>query len=158
MWPYFTGPLEGHIRQVWLCWFFLELYFIQQLLKDLMPKIGFWLQPKSQNSMAFKFWPLYLQFYMYFFITNNQIILTNHYFMNIILPFKWVSDYFISIKPGWSDHLAYVTIFHWSLGRSHKAGLTMLILFRTIFYSTTPGLYLRNLVFACFLFGICSLL
>jgi hypothetical protein len=64
-----------------------------------MPKIGFWLQPKSQNSMAFKFWPLYLQFYMYFFITNNnQIIPTNHYFMNNILPFKWVSDNKICIN------------------------------------------------------------
>ena len=31
---------------------------------------------------------------------------------------------FISIKPVLSDHLPFVTIFHWSLGRSHMAGLT----------------------------------
>jgi hypothetical protein len=32
---------------------------------------------------------------------------------------------FISIKPVLSDHLSYVTIFHCSLGRSHKTGLTV---------------------------------
>ena len=33
---------------------------------------------------------------------------------------------FISIKPILSDHLFYVTIFHCSLGRSHKTGLTVI--------------------------------
>ena len=33
--------------------------------------------------------------------------------------------HFISIKPVLSDHLPYVTIFHCSLGRSHKADLTV---------------------------------
>jgi hypothetical protein len=33
--------------------------------------------------------------------------------------------HFISIKPGLSDQLSYVTIFHCSPGRSHKTGLTV---------------------------------
>jgi hypothetical protein len=37
--------------------------------------------------------------------------------------------YFISIKPVLSDHLPYVAIFHCSLGRSHKTGLTVLKIF-----------------------------
>jgi hypothetical protein len=32
----------------------------------------------------------------------------------------------LSTKPVLSDHLSYVTIFHCSLGRSHKTGLTVL--------------------------------
>jgi len=35
--------------------------------------------------------------------------------------------HFISIKPVLSDHLSYVTIFHCSLGRSQKIGLTVLV-------------------------------
>ena len=34
-------------------------------------------------------------------------------------------NHFLSIKPVSSDHLSYVTIFHCSLGRSHKTGLTV---------------------------------
>jgi hypothetical protein len=33
--------------------------------------------------------------------------------------------HFLSIKPVLSDHLSYVTIFHCSLGRSHKTVLTV---------------------------------
>jgi hypothetical protein len=33
--------------------------------------------------------------------------------------------HFISIKPVLNDHLSYLTIFHCSLGRSHKTGLTV---------------------------------
>jgi len=33
--------------------------------------------------------------------------------------------HFISIKPVLSDHLSYVTIFHCSIARSHKTGLTV---------------------------------
>jgi len=42
--------------------------------------------------------------------------------------------YCISIKPVLSDHLSYMTIFHWDLGRSHKAGLTVYILLYSIFF------------------------
>jgi hypothetical protein len=38
----------------------------------------------------------------------------------ILFPF---TVHFISIKPVLSNHLSYVTIFHCSLGRSHKTGL-----------------------------------
>ena len=34
--------------------------------------------------------------------------------------------HFISIKPVLSNHLSYVNIFHCSLGRSHKTGLTVI--------------------------------
>ena len=34
----------------------------------------------------------------------------------------------ISIKPVLSDHLSYVAIVHYSIGRSHKIGLTVLYL------------------------------
>jgi hypothetical protein len=36
---------------------------------------------------------------------------------------------FISNKPVLSDHLSYLTLFHCSLGRSHKTGLTVLVKF-----------------------------
>ena len=48
----------------------------------------------------------------------------------IMLPWFLFSFtmHFILIKPVLSDHLPYLTIFHCSLGRSHKAGLTRLFL------------------------------
>jgi len=40
----------------------------------------------------------------------------------ILFPFKM---HFMSTKPALNDHQSYVTIFHCSLGRSHKTGLTV---------------------------------
>jgi hypothetical protein len=47
-----------------------------------------------------------------------------HYLTLFLFPF---TVHFISIKPVLSDHLSYVTIFHCSLGRSQKTGLTVLV-------------------------------
>ena len=44
--------------------------------------------------------------------------------------------YFISIKPVLSDHLSYVTIFHCSLERSYKTGLSVYHLLYFIFLET----------------------
>ena len=48
--------------------------------------------------------------------------------------------HFISIKPVLRDHLSYATIFHCSLGRSHKTGLTVSIshsIFEVTYFSNS---------------------
>jgi hypothetical protein len=45
-----------------------------------------------------------------------------YYVTLILFP---LTVHFISIKPVLSDHLSYVAIFHCSIGRSHKTGLTV---------------------------------
>jgi hypothetical protein len=56
--------------------------------------------------------------------------------LKMVFPF---TVHFISIKPVLSNHLSYVTIFHCSLGRSHKIGLTVSNLVHTTrFWKKNP--------------------
>ena len=50
------------------------------------------------------------------------------YFMYTTLIF---TVHFISFKPVLSDHLSYVTIFHCSIARSHKTGLTVVYVYES---------------------------
>ena len=82
--------------------------------------------------------------------------------------------HFISIKSVLSNHLSYVTIFHCSIGRSHKTGLTVYaisstnktdrnditgLLLKMVLTTITPGIYNVNRCYVnslrlCDLYGI----
>jgi hypothetical protein len=80
----------------------------------------------SSSSSFSPFWYAWkiLNYYLWNFKTksNSQTCFNLYYVILILFPF---TVHIISIKPVLSNHLSYVTIFHCSLGRSHKTDLTV---------------------------------